>query len=908
MAELTKDHIDYIIKDLNYRGVVAEGIEQEMIDHICSATEVEMEKGKKFIEAYHEVLKSFGHTSGLRKIQKQTLKVENQKAAIMLKNYLTIALRNLRKQGFYSFINIGGLAVGVAACLVIVLFIIDELSYDKYNTKANRIFRIDNEIKFGGNYYHINTSSAPAAQTLLQDYPEIESTVRFRSYGSYLVKTAEGTEGIKESNVIWADSTFFKIFSIPVLEGNPATALNQPASIAISKRTAKKYFPNGSALGQSLILDNKYNAKVTAVYEDIPTVSHFHFDIIFSMLGDWPVAKEARSTFYLSNNFPTYLLLKEGADAKALKAKLPGFVSKYIGPQLGQVLGGDFTMEKFRASGNKFDMSLMPLTDIHLHSDMMGEFEPNSSITYVYLLSTVALFLLVIACINFMNLSTARSSNRAKEVGVRKVMGSLRSHLVRQFLTESTLVTLFSFIVAIGIAFLMLPLFNDLAQKQLHIPFDNSSFYLLLISAALFVGLLAGIYPSFFLSAFKPVNVLKGHVALGMKSGFIRSALVVFQFVISIFLIVGAITVNRQLIYIQNKKLGFEKEQVIIVRDAYALRPNKVETFKNEVLKNSSIHSGSISGYLPVESENSGRNDNPFWKEGNEPTSENLVSIQNWNTDYDYIKTFGMKMKLGRDFSNEFPSDSSAVILNEKAVQHFELGDNPIGKKISTFRDQRPGGSPDPTQTKSWTVIGVVENFHFSTMREGITSLGLFLEKSDGFVSFRTYAGNPQEIIKSIEKSWKSLAPDQPFQYSFLDEDFGKMYASEQRLGKIFTVFAGLAIIIACLGLLALTAFTAEQRTKEIGIRKVLGASVSSIVVLLSKEFGKLMLIAFVIATPIAWFGVDWWLKSYTYKTEIGVMVYILAGAFAFVIAWVTMGYQSIRAASSDPVKSLRSE
>jgi putative ABC transport system permease protein len=908
MAELSNDHINYIIKDLNYRGIIAEGIEQEIIDHVCSATEGEMEKGKKFIEAYHEVLKSFGHTGGLREIQKQTLNVENQKATIMLKNYLTIAFRNLRKQCFYSLINIGGLAVGVAACLVIVLFIIDEFSYDKYNTKADRIYRINNEIKFGGNYYFMNTSSAPTAHTLLQDYPEIESTIRFRSYGSYLVKTGEGVEGIKESNVIWADSTFFKIFSIPLLEGDPATALKEPASIAISKRTAAKFFPNGNALGQSLILDNKYNAKVTAVYEDIPSTSHFHFDIIISMVGDWPVAKEARSTVYLSNNFVTYVLLKEGADARALEAKLPGFIAKYVGPQIAQLLGGDFTIEKFRVSGNQFDMSLMPLTDIHLHADLKGEFEANSSITYVYLLGTVALFILAIACINFMNLSTARSGNRAKEVGVRKVMGSLRSHLMRQFLIESTLITVFAFIVAIGIAYLMLPLFNDLALKRLSIPFGNSLFYFGLTGAALLVGVLAGVYPSFFLSAFKPVNVLKGRVARGMKSGFIRSALVVFQFIISIFLIVGAITVNRQLTYIQNKKLGFEKDQVIIVRDAYALRPNKVEAFRNEVLKNSVIQSGSISGYLPVESENSGRNDNSFWKEGNEPTTENLVSIQNWNADYDYIKTFGMKIKLGRDFSSEFPSDSSAVILNETAVQHFELGDDPIGKKISRFRGQRPDGSPDPNQVKSWTVIGVVENFHFSTMREGITSLGLFLEKSDGFVSFRFHASNAQGIIKSIEKTWKKLAPDQPFQYSFLDDDFGKMYASEQRLGKIFALFAGLAIIIACLGLFALTAFTAEQRTKEIGIRKVLGASVSSIAVLLSKEFGKLIVIAFVIATPIAWFGVNWWLKSYAYKAEIGVMVYILAGAFAFVIAWLTMGYQSIRAASSDPVKSLRCE
>ncbi len=904
---LTNDHISYIIKDLNYRGIVAEGIQEELIDHVCAAVEEEMENGKRFIDAYHHVLKSFGHTSGLRETQKEILRTENKTVKLMLKNYLTIAMRNLRKQSFYSFINIGGLAVGVSACLVILLFIVDELNYDTYNTKANRIYRVDNEIKFGGNYYNMTYSSAPTAHTLLQDYPEIESTIRFRDYGSYLVKTAEGAESIKEKNVMWTDSTFFKIFSVNVLEGNPNTALKEPASIAISKRTADKYFPNGGALGQSLILDNKYNGKVTAVYENIPSASHFHFDMLIAMVGDWPVAKEAQSPVFLSNNFSTYVLLKEGTDAKAFEAKLPGFLEKYVGPQLAQALGKDFTMEQFRSSGNKYEMSLMPLLDIHLHSDLKGEFEPNSSITYVYLLATVALFILAIACINFMNLSTARSSNRAKEVGVRKVMGSLRSHLVRQFLMESTMVTFVAFVVAVGIAFLFLPMFNSLALKQLQLPLSNPIFYLLLMGAALLVGLLAGVYPSFFLSAFKPVSVLKGKVTLGMKSGFIRSALVVFQFVISIFLIVGAITINRQLSYIQNKKLGFEKDQLLIIKDAYALRPN-VQAFKDEALKMSSIESCTISGFLPVEGSDVSRNDNTFWKEGNQPTTENLVSLQDWRVDNDYIKTFGMKIKLGRGFSPEFPSDSSAVVLNEEAVSHFQLGEDPIGKKISTFYGQRPDGSPDPNQTKSWTVIGIVENFHFSSMREGISSLGFFLRKSDGFVTLRFKGRDSQEVITSLETLWKRLAPGQPFQYSFLDEDFERMYAAEQRLGKVFTVFAVLAIVIACLGLFALTAFTAEQRTKEIGIRKVLGASVSSIVVLLSKEFGKLIIISFLIAAPIAWYGVDKWLSSYTYKAEIGIMVYLLAGIFAFAIAWLTMGYQSIRAASSDPVKSLKSE
>lgn len=903
---LTNEHIDYIIKDLNYRGIVADDIQDELIDHVCSSVEEQMNGGEKFIDAYSKILKSFGHTNGLREIQKKSIQVENQKTKNMIKNYLTIAWRNFRKQSFYSFINVAGLAVGIAACLVIVLFIIDELSYDSYNTKANRIYRVNEEIKFGGNHIKLCVSGAPTANALQQDYPEIEAAVRFRGYGSYLVKPANGTQNIKEQNVIWTDSTFFKIFSVKVLEGNPITALKEPASIAISKRMAQKYFPGKSALGESLILDNKYNAKITAVYEDIPRASHFHFDILIAQVGDWPAAKEAQSQTFLSENFNTYLLLKEGANARALEKKFPGFLKKYFGPQIASALGSEFTMEKFLATGNKWELTLTALKDIHLHSDLTGEFEPNGNITYVYLFGIIAAFILAIACINFMNLSTARSSNRAKEVGVRKVMGSLRSHLVRQFLTESVLVTLLSFIIAIGLAYLLLPYFNDLALKQLELPLTSPVFYLTLIGSLLLIGLMAGVYPSFFLSAFKPVNVLKGHVALGMKSGFIRSALVVFQFVISIFLIIGAITVNRQLNFIQNKKLGFEKNQVIIIHDAYALRPfPNVQAFKTEVLKVPGVANGTISGFLPV---NSDRNNNTYWKEGNQPTPNNLVSLQSWSVDTDYIETMGMKIKIGRGFSKEFISDSSAVILNEAAIPMFSLGENPIGQKISTFNGNRPDGSPDPKQLKSWTIIGVIENFHFSTMKEGITPLGLLLNKSDGNVSFKFNSANTNEVIQSIEKVWKQLAPGQPFQYSFLDEDFGRMYTTEQRLAKIFFTFAGLAIIIACLGLFALTAFTAEQRTKEIGIRKVLGASVGGIVVLLSKEFGKLILISFALAAPLAWYAVNWWLKSYTYKVEIGIPVYLLAGIGAFIVAWLTMSYQSMKAALSNPVNSLRSE
>jgi len=899
--QLTADHIDYIIKDIHYRGIVVDGLKDELIDHICSAVETEMQSGKRFIDAYHHVLKSFGHTGGLREVQKQTLQFENQKTKIMLKNYLLIAIRSLSKHRFYSLINIAGLATGIAACLIIVLFIQHELSYDKHYENSDRIYRLNGEIKFGGNHYKLAVASAPLGSTLVQGFPEVEAAVRFRARGSYLVKRTETSDNIKENDIIWTDSTFFKVFSIPVVAGNASTALAEPNTIAISRKAAKKYFPNEEPLGQTLILDNRWNVKVTAVFEDMPKASHFHYDFLIALAG----LSEAQQTNFMSNNFNTYVLLRADADPKELEKKFAPYLDKFMGPQAAAVLGGDFTMEKFRAGGNIWQYTLMPLTDIHLHSDLTAELGPNGDITYIYLFSAIALFILGIACINFMNLSTARSANRAKEVGVRKVMGSLRSHLVRQFLLESILLSMASFVFAVALAWLALPVFNSLSQKDLELPLTNPAFYLVLGCASLFVGVLAGIYPSFFLSAFKPVNVLKGNVALGMRSGWIRSSLVVFQFVISIFLVIATITVNRQLNYIQNKKIGFQKDQVLVVNDAYALG-NNIQSFKNEVLKNNFIKSGSISGFIPVTG--GWRNDNTFWPEGSEPNEQTMVGLQNWSVDYDYVKTMGMKITEGRDFSVDFPSDSSAVILNHAALKFFHMENDPIGKKISTFNGNNPDGSPDRSSLRSWTVIGVLEDFHFESLKQNISPLGLFLDNSTGTVVFRFEAANSQDVIAAVEKTWKNLAPGQPFQYSFLDEDFARMYSSEQRLGKTFAVFASLAIIIACLGLFALTSFTAEQRTKEIGIRKVLGASVSSIVVLLSKEFGKLILIAFVLAAPIASYAVNWWLKGYTYKVEIGILVYALAGVFAFAIAWITMSYQSIRAARNNPVTSLRSE
>jgi len=896
-VKLSESNINFIIKDLNHRGIIAEGIQEELIDHVCTAVESKMEQGIRFADAYNEVLQSFGHEQGLQQTQNEVVRTENNYTSIMLKNHFIIAIRNLRKQSFYTLINILGLAVGIASCLVIVAYITNEISFDQHHADADRIYRVDCEIKFGPNHMRLAVSPGPLAEAFRADFPEVEAVGRFWNDGSMLIKRTD--QNIKEPLVVYADSSVFRVFTIPFIQGNPEQALRDPNTMVISKTAAEKYFPNENPLGQTLIVENKDAFKITGVYEDMPTTSYFRFDMMLALITH-PYHKDPQ---WLSNNFTTFVKLRPGASAAQLEAKFPKMVDTYAGPQAKLALGSEFTMEKFRESGNKIDFSLMPLTDIHLHSDKVAELSANSSITYVYLFGAIALFILIIACINFMNLSTARSSNRAKEVGVRKVMGSLRTHLIRQFLTESILLSIFSFFIALAIAWMALPSFNELAGKNLFLPFGEPSFWLQLAAAAILVGFLAGIYPSFFLSAFQPANVLKGNLSLGMKSGLVRSSLVVFQFWISIVLIIGTIAVNQQLSFIQQKKIGFNKDQVIVIKDAYAMG-DQVQTFKEEVLKDSKIMSGTISGFLPVSGTN--RSDNTFWPEGVQPTQENLVSIQCWRVDHDYVKTLGMKIDAGRDFSAEFPSDSAAVILNHAALNLFGIDKDPIGKRINTWGGNNQ--APDAVNTKKYTIVGVVEDFHYESLRQSIRPLAFFLDRSRGLISFRFQAENTEEVIKSLQGTWEKMAPGMPFAYSFLDEDFGHMYSTEQRLGKIFTVFAGLAIIIACLGLFALTAFTAEQRTKEIGIRKVMGASVTSIVFLLSKEFGKLIILAFVLAVPLAWYGISTWLDSYTYRTEIGVLIYLAAGIVSFLIAWLTMGYQSFRAANADPVKSLRSE
>lgn len=893
MLRLNSDHIDFIIKDLHQRGLLVDGIKDEIIDHVCSAVEARMQNGERFTEAYDDVIRSFGNTTGLQ---------DTQKKVSMFQNYLTTAFRQMSKGRLYTFINIAGLSIGIAACLLIVLYVQHELSYDAWNDRSDRIYRVHTEIKFGPNHVKLANGPAPVANALQTEYPEIEATCRLLHNGQYLVRPEHESVNQRETNVLWADSTFFKVFRVPVIAGNPDKALAEANSFAISRKMAEKYFPNGEALGKIMTLDNNRTGKVTAVFENVPSSSHIHFDILIGMVGDWPIARRALSQDFLTGEFATYLLLKEGASGKELEEKLPVFVEKYMGKAMGVALGTDFNMEAFVRDGNKYEATLMPLRDIHLHSALIGEFEPGGNITYVYMFGIIALLILVIACVNFMNLSTARSGTRAKEVGLRKVMGSLRSHLVRLFLLESVMLSTISFAIAVVVAWLTLPMFNSLAVKDLLLPFGSVEFWMLLAAGALITGVMAGLYPSFFLSAFRPVAILKGNTTPSGKS-MLRNTMVVFQFTISILLIVGTITVNRQLGYIQSKRIGYDRSQVIIVKDGYALRPNP-EVFRDEALRISSIERGTMSGFVPVDSHDFYRNTNATWREGQEPSPENMVNLQFWGGDETYIPTYGMKIVEGRNFSKEFPSDSTAVIINQAAAKILNFDGGAIGRKISTFS----GDDATKEEIRDLTIIGIVEDFHFATMKVNIGPLALVNGANDGAFAFKFQANQAKETIAALEATWKKIAPNESFTYTFLDDEFGRMYVAEERLGKIFQVFSTLAIIIACIGLFALTAFTAEQRTKEIGIRKVLGATVGGIVVLLSKEFGKLILIAFVIAAPIAWFGVDWWLQGYAFKTTIGVGVYVLAGVTIALIAVVTMSFQSIKAALANPVKSLRSE
>jgi len=809
----------------------------------------------------------------------------------MILNYIKTAYRSLVKNKGFTILNVLGLSLGLASSLLIIFYVVDELSYDRYNVSANRIYRVNEDLKLGENNVLYAVCMPPLAQTLKNDFPYVENTVRIKNAGSLHVR--KGVTNILENRVAFADPSLFSIFTLPMISGSPSTALAEPNSVVLTETMAEKYFNSTAVVGRILTADNKDLYKVTGVIKDIPRTSHFNFDFFISM----STLPDSRSDEWLRSDYNTYVLFRNAADHKKLEAALPAFLARYSGPQMQSELKMSTTA--FEKSGSYFRLNLTPLTDIHLKSNRTGELGPNSTIQYVYIFSAIALFILLIACVNFMNLSTARSSNRAREVGVRKVLGSPRSYLVFQFLTESILVTLVAAIIAVIAAVALLPAFNQLSGKDIVI---NGQMLRWLVPAVAFiillVGSLAGAYPALFLSAFQPINVLKGKLSGGFKGGGLRSVLVVLQFTISIFLIIGTLVVHNQLNYIQSKDLGFDRNQVLIVQNAFELN-NQAQTFKQEVKQLPGVTDATLTSFLPT---GNNKNTSIFFKDASFDQKKALFP-QTWIVDEDYIKTLDMKMVAGRSFSGQMLSDSSGIIINEAAARFLGLGD-PLNKPL--YRSN--GGKQELSNSKAYHIIGVVKDFNFSSLRDVVSPMVLIMGQDNGALSIRMNGRDIPALLTQIKEKWSGLSPNVQMSFSFMDQDFDAIYRTEQRAGTVLVVFTTLAIIIACLGLFGLAAYAAEQRTKEIGIRKVLGASVSAITAMLSFDFIKLVAIAILIALPAGWYFMNKWLQDFAYRVHIQWWVLALAGFVAIVIAFITIGYQSVKAALSNPVNSLKVE
>ena len=789
----------------------------------------------------------------------------------MLKNYLIIALRNLRRHRAFSFINIAGLAVGMACALLILLYVQDELSYDQYHVNKDRMYRL---VTGSGSdtYEAIAKVSGAWGAALLEDLPDVEQVVRFRFMGPALV--SRGDTRFYEIGAFYVDPSVFEVFSFSLVAGDPQTALSQPNSIVLTRSIAKRYFGEEDPLGQTLTFDSQRAWTVTGVMEDVPATSHFTFPFLVSNLSE----PDSLRYDWVRNQHYTYLLLDENASPEAVEAKIPAVLTKYIGDEA--------------AAG--FTPFLQPITRIHLHSNLFREMAANGNVAYVYIFSLVAFFIVLIACINFMNLTTARSVRRAKEVGVRKASGARRGVLIQQFLGESLLLSGLAMIVALVLVSLLLPAFNELTGKALSFGLlQNASLLLGLLGITLFVGVVAGSYPAFVLSSFRPAAVLKGERQGAGRAG-LRKGLVVFQFAISAFLIIAAGVVQNQLTFIQSKDLGFNREQIVTIPIRENPMQEQYETFKEALLQQPGVVSVSASGNLP----GGGDWGIPLQPEG--LTQEETPDMRILVVDQDFLDTYEMQIVAGRDFSGiQATPTHSAFLLNEEAARQLRWTD-PLGKQIGSAPI---GLEPSP-------VVGVVKDFHFRSLHEAIMPLVFFIPQPNWFTVFsvRIRPDNIDETLAAMEATWTRFEPNHPFTYTFLDEQFAALYQSERQVATLLSYATGLAVLIACLGLFGLAAFTAEQRTKEIGVRKVLGASVPSLVVLLSKDFLKLVALALVLAAPIAYFAMHRWLDDFAYRVEISWWIFLTAGLAALLIALLTVSYQAIKAALADPVKSLRYE
>jgi len=793
----------------------------------------------------------------------------------MIKNYLRIAFRNLWKHRVYSFLNILGLTIGMSACFLIFLYVRFELSYDNFHSKKDRIYRINCDIKTPTETINAGVCSAPMAINAKEEFPEIEKVVRFDP-NSFLVR--RGEIKFQEDGAVMADSTFFEVFDFSLLRGDPLTALREPFSVVLSESTAKKYFANTDPMGQTLLLtDAGRPTKVTGVMKDMPENTLLKADLLISKSTSrrFDSSEDRR---WGSFGMYSYALLKPNTNALALEKKFPAFLDKRDGTEM-------------KKSQMFFSLFLQPLQDVYLKAGKRGA-PDTGSMSNVFIFSIVGAFILLIACINFVNLTTARSTERAKEVGIRKVVGADRGQLTNQFLGESILQALIAFVLAVGVCALLIPLFNFLAGKTVSTGvFRHPEYILWLLGIAVGIGLLAGIYPALVLSAFQPIVVLKGRFATGTKGMLLRKGLVVFQFVISIAFIASTLIVYSQLTYMRSQDLGFNNQQMLVL-DTHG--DNHKKALRDEIAKLPGVISTAMSSSVP-----GGGNPGAYSQVQNKKGDMQIANLDLYFVDFDYIKQYKMKIIAGRAFSRDYGTDTTkAMILNESAVRLFGYSSpqEAIGRKFSQWG-------------REGQIIGVVKDFHFRSLKTQIKPLSMRIEP-DGcdLISANVRMSDVKKTIAAIDSKWKTVIPYRPFSYYFADEFFDRQYRGEERFGKLFFNFAVLAIFISCLGLLGLASYATLQRTKEIGIRKVLGASVTGIVNLLSKEFLQLVLLAFLIATPVSWYFMAKWLKDFDYRIDIQWWIFALAGAMAFLIALLTISFQAIRAAVSNPVKSLRTE
>ena len=821
----------------------------------------------------------------------------------MIKNYLKVAWRNLMKSKIFSFINIIGLSVGLTCCMLITLYILNETSYDKYQTKADNIYQL--ATTFAGFGKEQNSPNTPAAmgEMMKQVFPEIQRTTRLvglfsedKTLLQYTPKTGGEIRSFYETKGCLADSSFFRIFTYNFTEGNAAKVLSDPNTVVISEEIAKKLFDNEPALNKIIHISSSTNGDhdflVTGVFKPIDKPSHIDSRFFMSMMGGNMAAqiKDAGANLANNNLYYTYFLLAPRSDTKKLESKFPAFVDKYAGKDL-------------RAAGFNKKQYLIPLKAIHLYpgfSSGVTDVTPPGSKTYLYILASIAIFTLLIACINFMNLATARSSRRSSEVGIRKVLGAEKKYLMLQFLGESVLMSLIAFMLAIVFTELLLPAFNSVSGKNLSLSFSNNILIIAeFLMLSILTGLFAGSYPAFYLSSFKPAKVLKGKFSNSLAAVSLRKALVIFQFVISVVLIIASVIIANQMHYLRSANLGFDKDRQIVI----ALRSGNAKkiypSFKNELLKQSTIANVGGSAYFP-----GGVNvsDMILYKEGQNMQQGKDIRMN--YVDTRYLQTLNIQPVAGRLFSDDYPGDTAnAIIINENAVKAvgFSSPRQAVGKKL--FFDWKDS-------TYNLPIVGVVKDFHYEDLHLPVTPYGFQLSSQPQYNYMMIHAkqGNMNSILRTIQSTWHNLNPTEPFEYSFLDEDFQKNYEAENRLASIVGYFTAIAILISCLGLFGLATFSAEQRIKEIGVRKALGATVTGIVALLSKDFLKLVAVAIVIASPIAWWIMNKWLRDFAYRVSINWKVFVITTIVALLIALVTISFQAIRAAIANPVKSLRTE